>query len=275
MDRPALAVWAGVVAYDAPATLAACLGALAAQTHPLQRIVVIDNGSTPSAFPAAGVEVIRPETNTGPAGGFARGLARFLEGEAVMAWVMDDDVVPSQDALAHLVAQLDSRPAGIAFPLVSRHGAAPALSGPAWAGVLLPRPVVETVGLPDASLFYWTEDTEYLQWRIPRAGFPRYDAHRAIVDDRRVRRQAHLPPWGYYYRSRNSVHYRLRVQGGRHVLRLLPQLARLAARAAWEPGRGTKLTMVARGVADGLRGRLGPTILPPAGASRPASPGPS
>ena len=41
-----------------------------------------------------------------------------------------------------------------------------------WCAVLIPRVAVDAVGLPQAELFWWTEDTEYLQWRLPNGGFP-------------------------------------------------------------------------------------------------------
>lgn len=263
MQADGVSVWAIVVAYEAPDTVAACLAGLAAQTTPVDRVVVVDNGREASAVGGPTVEVVRPGANLGPAGGFALGLDRFLASDADFAWLMDDDIVPSADTLGHLLAVLRDRPPGIAFPLVARAGSAPVRSLPAWAGVLLPRAVVSAVGVPDASLFFWVEDTEYLQWRIPRAGFAHYDAHAAVVHDHRIRREAHLPPWGYYYRARNTVHYRLRVQRGRRVHRVVVVLARLAVRAAREPERRAKLVMVGRGVSDGLRGRLGPTVLPP------------
>src|SRR5204862_401715 len=82
---------------------------------------------------------------------------------------LDADCVPTPDALAAQLAITTRAPVVLARmvdrdsgEIVDTHG---------WCGVLLAREVVETVGIPDPALFWWNEDTEYLQWRIPRAGF--------------------------------------------------------------------------------------------------------
>ena len=149
------------------------------------------------------------------------------------------------------------------------------IPGMGWWGVLVPREAVEEVGVPNAALVWWTEDTEYLQWRIPGAGFPVLESAVAVVEVSRSRPPGEKPPWKFYYESRNQVYHRLWVQrpcGQRPVPRHLK--VRIRARRAWQKvwrlgaralftertGRARKLAMVVRGAFDGVRGRLGETV---------------
>ena len=111
MSAPRVA--AVVVTYNRPDDLERCLSALAEQSHPLARTLVIDNASdAPTAqvlarFPL--VEVERLEENTGSSGGFAVGVERSAGFDVDWLWVMDDDAVAQPDALERLLA---SPPAG-------------------------------------------------------------------------------------------------------------------------------------------------------------------
>ncbi|MSX22529.1 MAG: glycosyltransferase, partial [Actinobacteria bacterium] len=87
-------VVAVVVTFEAPERLRACLGALASQTRPPDRMVVVNNGapldgrlSVPDS-----VVLIDSETNTGPAGGYHLGIERALDMGATWLWLMDDDI---------------------------------------------------------------------------------------------------------------------------------------------------------------------------------------
>ena len=61
---------------------------------------------------------------------------------------------------------------------------------PSWCGFVVARQIVEAVGLPMAELFWWAEDTEYLQWRIPEAGY-----QQQVVQRRHRRPRRHPPGW--------------------------------------------------------------------------------
>ncbi len=109
-----LRVVAVVVAHERRELLLASLTALAAQTRPVDLVVVVDNASTDGSADAADVlahdlglpvDIVRLARNTGGAGGFAAGLARAVAGHAAdRAWLMDDDTVPTPGALAELLA---------------------------------------------------------------------------------------------------------------------------------------------------------------------------
>ena len=273
-------VMALVLTHDAPDALDRCLAALDAQVQPPDATLVVDNASAPPVRPDRGdvAAVLRLDENLGPAGGYAAGLAEFLRGPHEWVWVLDDDVRAEPAALAAQLraARAHPEPTVVQATMVDdASGAEDNTQG--WCAVLIPREIVATVGLPDAALFWWTEDTEYLQWRIPRAGYRVERCDDARVHVSRARASPSKPAWKYYYETRNQVHYRLHTQRpapGEPVLphltrrvrtgRALRAAAKLAGRAVLrEPDHRTrKVWMVARGSVDGVRGRLGRTVVP-------------
>jgi GT2 family glycosyltransferase len=266
-----------ILTFDAPEALQHCLAAVAASSPGPASVVVVDNASRErvdrlvSGVP--GARVVRLDHNTGPAGGHAAGFEEFLAGDADWLWVLDDDCAPAAGALGH---QLRLAEHGARVVMATMHdadtGAVTNTQG--WCAVLIAREVVETVGIPNRNLFWWTEDTEYLQWRIPRAGFPVARCPDAVVEVSRARGTPEKPAWKYYYEARNQVYYRLHTQAvgdrplPRHlrvrvrVWRAARSVGKLAARAVWREHRhrGKKLAFIVRGTTDGLRGRLGMTV---------------
>lgn len=99
-------VVAVVVTYDRCRLLAQALSAIREQTRPPDAIVVVDNASTDGTAEfldrTGGLEVIHSRRNTGGAGGFAIGIARAVSLGADAVWLMDDDTMPLDDALAEL-----------------------------------------------------------------------------------------------------------------------------------------------------------------------------
>ena len=103
-------VTAVLVAYNRRELLQESLAALAQQTRPVDRLVIVDNASTDGSGEAAEALVqewggrarlIRLTENTGGAGGFAVGIAAAIAEDGIdWVWVMDDDTVPGPDALA-------------------------------------------------------------------------------------------------------------------------------------------------------------------------------
>jgi GT2 family glycosyltransferase len=112
--------------------LAACLDALAAQTHPHLEVVVVDNASGDGSLElargyAAGsrrrlVHVVANPTNRGFAGGVHDGLDAATPGWDA-AWLVNVDALPAPDHLAHLVAALSADPgcAAVQGTLVRTH----------------------------------------------------------------------------------------------------------------------------------------------------------
>ena len=275
-------VMALVLSYDSPESARACVQSLVDQGDQLVRILVVDNaGSAPVTEDLSDldprVSVCRLPDNVGPAGGHAESLQRFLVGDADWAWVFDDDCIASPGALENLLQDADRQSPGIvlASTFDADSGAVDRTHG--WWGVLIPRSVVETVGLPNADLFWWTEDTEYLQWRIPSAGFGVTRSESGVVRVHRARASAEKPAWKYYYEARNQIHHRLRVQRPgkqqpvpRHLkvrvraYRAGKSSAKLLGRAVVvdRQERPRKVFMTIRGIVDGLLGRTGKLVDP-------------
>jgi GT2 family glycosyltransferase len=283
-------VMAIVLTFNSPRSLQRCLAGIRDQSVVLRHVVVVDNASEESVDPfvdaVPGSRVLRLDRNVGPAGGHAAGLREFLKSPCRWAWVLDDDCWAHPDSLGAQLAA--ARGAGGARrPLVlsnvkDAETALPA-GGMGWCGVLLAREIVENVGVPNEALVWWTEDTEYLQWRIPRAGFAVITCDDAVVEVNRTRARGTKPPWKFYYESRNQVYHRLHVQRPTdqwpvpryltlrvRAWRAARSVAKLGGRALFveRSGRLGKSWMVLRGALDGVRGRLGETV-PLGAADRP------
>jgi rhamnopyranosyl-N-acetylglucosaminyl-diphospho-decaprenol beta-1,3/1,4-galactofuranosyltransferase len=264
MSADGARILALVLTHNAPATLERCLSAIAHQTQLPDGVLVVDNASQPpvGGIPAlldgkVDVQVVRSATNTGPAGGYAQALSEFLASDATHAWVLDDDMRPDPKCLERLwmVASKDPTTAFV-FP-VSRQSDGSLNVWPSWCGFVLAREIVEDVGLPMAELFWWAEDTEYLQWRIPEAGYSRQVVSDAIVDHDAVRQRDNVPLWKYYYETRNMlfVHLHVKHKVGRYPRNIALLFGRALIR---EPDRRLeRLSVMLRGLVDGAFGRLG------------------
>lgn len=206
-------VVAVVVAYDRRPLLRECLEALRRQSTPPDAVLVVDNASTDGTpdmvradFPEVSLLVL--QRNTGGAGGFATGIAAAVDRLGADAvWVMDDDTVPTEDALTELLSARASAPAGTeviasrvlwhdgrdhpmntprvrpfsrraALRAAAEHECYPIRSA-SFVSVLIDAPAVRWAGLPIADYFLWNDDFEYTS-RILR--FSRgYVARRSVV----------------------------------------------------------------------------------------------
>jgi dTDP-4-dehydrorhamnose reductase len=118
-------IHAVVLTYNRRELLLQNLAALSQQTHPLQSILILDNGSTdgtPDAVSALGLRNVvykRLEQNIGVAKGFIAAVQSAFEDPAAdWIWLMDDDMIPSPSALEELVSAFDrnfSSPEQIGF----------------------------------------------------------------------------------------------------------------------------------------------------------------
>jgi rhamnopyranosyl-N-acetylglucosaminyl-diphospho-decaprenol beta-1,3/1,4-galactofuranosyltransferase len=256
-------VLAVVLTHNAPQSLNRCIEAIAAQTTAPRAILVVDSASeTPvrkEDLPAGSIclQVLRSDINVGPAGGYAIGLDEFLRTEFNRAWVMDDDIIPEPGCLAALLVDGEMMGSStFAFPLSIQPDGTTGRWG-SWCGLLLAREIVERVGLPMADLFWWAEDTEYCQWRIPRAGFHRHIVEEARVRHDAIRQHSAVPVWKYYYEARNSLYLHFHVM---HRLGRFPRnTAFLLGRAVvrQKKDRMRCLRAIARGYFDGALSRLG------------------
>jgi GT2 family glycosyltransferase len=131
-------VVAVVVTFNRKDLLLDCVAGLADQTHPLERVIVVDNASTDGTVEAlegsglgerVTLDLVRLERNGGGSEGFHYGGVEALRGESDWVWYMDDDCQPQPDCLERLLASK-----GAADPATA--GLAPKVLEPA--GRLLP-----------------------------------------------------------------------------------------------------------------------------------------
>lgn len=256
-------VVAVVLTCGAPQYLRRTVAALLKQEPSPAEVIVIDNAGTPAAETVVDalhdnrLSVIRMERNLGPGGGHAHGFEVFLRTGRRWVWVMDDDILPAPGALGDLLRALGGRDRCVARP--TQLGIDGSVQNyPGWYGFLFPRSVVELVGVPRADLVWWTEDAEYLQWRLPRAGIEVVTVERAVVEHTRQHTTGARPPWKTYYEARNSVYYRIYLQRCRHAWKLARTLVRMLGGILMrEKGKLEHLRLFVIGFSDGLRKRLG------------------
>jgi len=183
------------VAYNRRDLLVEALDALAAQSRPVDTVLVVDNCSDDDSAAVAaehpvGAEVVRLNRNTGGAGGFAVGLAHAVDAlGADLVWLMDDDTIPTPDALRALLEARDEYPGPVALlgsrvvwhdgrdhpmntPRVrpgatgeqiaaARAANAVPVRSSSFVSMLVDARAVRHHGLPVADYFIWNDDFEY------------------------------------------------------------------------------------------------------------------
>ena len=260
-------VVAVIVTYRRRELLERCVDAVAGQTRPPDLTLVIDNGGIAREVLGGdrpGVEILEPGENLGPAGGYALGFTEALARHAAAIWAVDDDVVAEPDCL-HLLVQAWVAGAVVAVPQQRKPGGVRGFP-PSWNGPLFDGGIVREVGVPQADLFFWAEDTEYVA-RLRANGHRRTHVPQAEVLhlNPRARRRGQARDWQLYYEVRNTLEYRLRIR--RRTLRGVSRaaggvLGKLASILLLEPDKAGALSLWWRGVRDFGRGRLGRVVEP-------------
>ncbi|HUI02345.1 MAG TPA: glycosyltransferase [Acidimicrobiales bacterium] len=275
------------------------------------RVVVVVNAQGGLDDPAleAAVRMVRLPTNTGPAGGFLRGITEaFADPGTRWAYLCEDDMVllglPAP-RVADVLARVDERgsapppvgavvPFGRAFVARSGHSVnvVPRRCPPTdlapvdvttWGATLLSRAVVERGVLPDPELFFGFEDFDFF-CRVRAAGFAvmvdvpcaRRVAHRQTSAARDAALAQERPndadePWRAFYLARNF--FALARRHGRPswlAWHVLFTVRRLQLASSAAERRA-----IVAGFADGVRGRLGtdPRYLRAVGERAPGGPG--
>lgn len=291
-------VVAVIVTYrPAAARLGALLRALDGQ---VAQVVIVDNGSAPWPLPACALplRVLRHPRNIGLAAAQNDGLRLACAQGASHVLLLDQDSRPAPGMVAALLeAWRQAHESGLAVAAVGpcvvdprgvcdgfvrfdqgRYRTVPVSPGQAWqacdmliaSGCLIPRDMLDRVGLMSDALFIDKIDTEW-SLRAKSLGLQLLGVPGARLDhclgDRHVRlwfgRWRELPlhqPFRYYYMVRNSLllqrlphaHDAWRRADRRQLLSLLLYFGVLA------PGRGRALLMMLRGLWDGWRRRGGP-----------------
>ncbi len=285
-----MSVCAVVVTYNRRDLLEECLAALAAQTHPVDHLMVIDNASTDGTpelvrdHYGEQAELVALATNEGGAGGFHEGLRLAHAAGHDWIWLMDDDTIPSPTALEELLAApartgLDHPPALLSSKVVWTDGRLHPMNQPGFerervpdvvAGVeerlmplrattfvslLVHRGAIDRHGLPLKRYFLWSDDIEYTARILLHE--PGY-----LVPDSVTLHKTKLPYTAisssgdrFYFHARNTIYM---LRGSAWELREKPGMLFSYVMSILEYlrvnrwARANVLT-VARGIRDGLK----------------------
>lgn len=291
-----------VVTYNRIDLLKHCLEALRQQSSPPAVIIVVDNASTDETREVVGRQLQdspipliyeRLSENLGGAGGFHRGLQMARARNFSWFWMMDDDALPHRDALSALLERASvatgtlpsiygsiATPDGqhLCWPLVDLRGVAfnrveevpdtvPVAALP-FLGILIPRAVVDRIGLPDKDYFLAGDDTEYcfraraqgisvIAVSSSRISHPSSNYYRFGIG-RLSPICFCMPPWKRYYDVRNRIITSKKQGAGAALLKTVPaSIIRLAATLINEPARWAQIKAYVAGTIDGLRGITG------------------
>lgn len=236
------------VTYNRREMLLGCLDSLLNQTIQIDRIYVINNASTDSTVQVMGeqgylsnphVSLITLDRNLGGAGGFHAGVHRaYLEGYDWI-WLMDDDALPSPDALATLLKNipdqslLEEIPFAICPRVINQYSGQPELhqhkyltclfveknvsvtglsvipiSANAFVGPLMNRKCVDVCGLPIEKFFIWVDDLDYT-YRISQAGRLLLDPSATVFHRDKSPGRPH--PGRRYFGQRNFAYFLTRT----------------------------------------------------------------
>jgi rhamnopyranosyl-N-acetylglucosaminyl-diphospho-decaprenol beta-1,3/1,4-galactofuranosyltransferase len=198
---PAGSVVAVVVTRHRRDLLTDSLKVIAAQTRPVDHLVVVDNGPDQpaedvlAAYPLART-YLPSHRNLGGAGGFALGMLHALSLGAEWVWLADDDGRPAdENVLEILLAEAEKRGLAEISPVVANIDtpsklAFPLRRGLTWKrshselgddflpgiaslmnGALFRASTLDVVGVPDLRLFFRGDEVE-LHRRLVRSGLP-------------------------------------------------------------------------------------------------------
>lgn len=191
-----------VVTYNRQKLLAECVNALRNQTRRIEKILIVNNGSTDST------ELwLRQQTdldfvtqkNTGSGGGFNTGIQLAYQQNFDWVWLMDDDGLPREDALENLLEGAEEKiclrncavinkedrksfvwktggyaTIGEVNEEIIQNYAHP------FNGTLIHHELIKKVGLPKKELFIWGDETEYYHRIITKYKIPFYTKTNSI-----------------------------------------------------------------------------------------------
>ena len=240
-------VYAVVVTYNRKQMLTECLDAILNQTIAVEMVVVVDNASTDHTgeylkekgyLDNPAIQYALQEKNTGGAGGFYAGMKIAREAQPDWVWIMDDDVIPTENCLVELLNANDHIKGEVSFlasqirgmnneamnvPKIDRKQATKYLDWyeyldqgivkivkATFVSLLINIKAINKCGLPWAPFFIWGDDSEYTQ-RVIRDYGPAYMVGRSLAVHKRVgsdelsivkeENQNRIKLYFYYYRN--------------------------------------------------------------------------
>jgi len=256
-------VVAVTVTYRRPELLPRLLDAVRDQTRRPDHYLLIDNGGDVEQPPGTEgwLEIVRTESNIGPAGGYSIGFREALQRKADRVWVLDDDAIPDPGCLETLLAAGGD----IAVPRQRREvGTQEWLP---WVGGLFSAEWVAKCGTPREDYFIWSEDYEYvLRLRNAGARLVRLQGDPTITHANPMKHRRGEPrTWRLYYDTRNSLHYRLKMKPATWRTRARSTLGvakTAAAIVVFEPHKRRSLSLLRKAVSDYRHDRMGKRVDP-------------
>jgi len=222
-----------VVTYNRQFLLAQCISALKNQTRKIDKILVINNGSTDHTETwlrsQPDIDFITQE-NTGGAGGFYTGIKTGFEKKFNWIWLMDDDGYPKKDALEMLLEgdseELCLRNCSVinkedkksfvwktaSFKSLDdvKESVIKNVAHP-FNGTLLNRKIIERVGFPNPNLFLWGDESEYF-YRITQKNKIPFYTKATSIHYHPASAYSYKDDWNFnsnwkmYYYVRNRFH---------------------------------------------------------------------
>lgn len=279
----------------------------------LESIIIVDNASNDFQRSkleqiksrSNKIHIIYLESNLGGAGGFHYGMKYAQENiDPDWYWIMDDDAYPRTNCLSNLVestGQLDN--IGFVAPIIFGVGFKEyqlyhhkmissykvndimaeknienmkdimPVDADAFVGPMFSREAVAAVGLPDAGLFIYGDDTEYT-YRVTRR-FKGYIIKKAVIDHEDPPRQdnAVAPKawWKEYYMFRNRYLFIDEFENNPAkkciaylalTLHLIRRIMAAALKNKYKKNRALRLNILFMCIVDGFRSKSGKTIDP-------------
>ena len=245
------------------ALLQECIRKVKNQSYPVDKLIVINNGSTDGTeeWLTAQTDIITfTQPNHGGAFGFHRGIEEAYKLAPDWIWIMDDDTIPEENALEALVQKLQQQglhrnefgflSSNVIWIDQSMHNKNRlpfeekpyALNGTpinnlhlvpsgTFVSLLVSQKAVEKVGLPIKEFFIWYDDVEFTE-RIVRHGFKGGFVKDSIVlhktadnlNNNVFSDDIHAH-WKYFYGFRNGLYLRkLRKGSGSYYRNVLKHL---------------------------------------------------
>lgn len=273
-------VGAVIVTYNNASMLKNLLEDLLNQTRRPDEIIVIDNASSDSTESMIkglflSVHYVRLDENMGSAGGYYEGIKLACENNDLV-WTLDDDVFVDKNALETLMKWLDilekSEQIGVVRSWLTE---SPSFSIPkriksfAWRGTLIKKEVIEGLGLPRKEYFMYADDVEY-SFRIVKNGYAMFWIPESHVIEKRkddkIRLKlfrnetiAYADKFRLYYAFRNQINLYLNYHNWADLIVSLAYAIKVIILFTLIRRLNciNEIKAVAKGVWDGLRGKLG------------------
>ena len=294
-----------ILTYNRREILQECIDAVLRQKGDcIPDIIVIDNGSSDGTsdlflhqnapYRQKRIHYYNSGMNTGCAGGFCLGIRKASELGYDHIWMMDDDCIPSENALDELaryakahegeygflsskvlwkdgsVCEMNLQRGTVFRPLKSMKGDAIPVKMASFASLLISMKVIRDVGLPYREFFIWTDDWEYTRrisrkyecYLIPSSEVNHYikSASKADIATAAPER---LERFRYLYRNDVVLYRREGFKGFAYeAVRIPAHLIRIALSDHGIKEKLRRSGVVLRGTAEGIRFYPSPERLP-------------